>query len=327
MVNCNPETVSTDYDTSTRLYFEPLTVEDVLEVVDKENPRAVIVQLGGQTPLNLAAALAAAGVPIAGTTPAAIATAEDREQFSALCRQLGIAQPANGIARSLAEAEEVVDRIGLPVLVRPSYVLGGRAMRVLYGIEELAGYLRELTGPGLGVDLSVAPLLIDRFLESAIEVDVDAIYDGTELYVGGIMEHVEEAGVHSGDSACVVPPPTISESAQDAILRHTGALAKGLEVRGLINLQFAVRGEEVLVLEANPRGSRTVPFLSKATGVPMAGIATRVMLGESLAHLRAEGVLADPPVRTYVAVKEAVMPWDRFPGEDVVLGPEMRATG
>ncbi len=327
MINCNPETVSTDYDTSTRLYFEPLTVEDVLEVVEKEDPRAVIVQLGGQTPLNLAAALEAAGVPIAGTAPAAIARAEDREQFSALCTRLGIAQPPNGTARSLAEAEEVVDRIGLPVLVRPSYVLGGRAMRVLYGVEELADYLRELTGPGMGVDLSEAPVLIDRFLESAIEVDVDAIYDGHELYVGGIMEHVEEAGVHSGDSACVVPPPTISDDAQQTILRHTAELAEGLEVRGLINLQFAVRGSEVFVLEANPRGSRTVPFLSKATGVPMAGIATRVMLGESLAELRGAGVLADPPVRSFVAVKEAVMPWDRFPGEDVVLGPEMRATG
>jgi len=327
MINCNPETVSTDYDTSTRLYFEPLTVEDVLEVVAKEDPRAVIVQLGGQTPLNLAAALEAAGVPIAGTAPAAIAMAEDREQFSALCRELGIAQPPHGTARSLVEAERVIDRIGLPVLVRPSYVLGGRAMRVLYGIEELAGYLRELTGPGMGIDLSIAPVLIDRFLESAIEVDIDAIYDGKDLYVGGIMEHVEEAGVHSGDSACVVPPPTISAAAQEAILQHTAQLARGLEVRGLINLQFAVRGDEVLVLEANPRASRTVPFLSKATGVPMAGIATRVMLGETLEDLRRAGVLIDPPARSYVAVKEAIMPWDRFPREDVVLGPEMRATG
>jgi len=327
MVNCNPETVSTDYDTSTRLYFEPLTVEDVLEVVDKEQPRAVIVQLGGQTPLNLASALQEAGVPIAGTAPAAIEMAEDREQFSALCRRLGIAQPPHGTARSLAEAEEVVDRIGLPVLVRPSFVLGGRAMRVLYGVEELAGYLAELTGPGLAVNLSEAPVLIDRFLESAVEVDVDAIYDGHELYVGGIMEHVEEAGVHSGDSACVVPPPTISREAQKVILQHTADLAAGLGVRGLINLQFAVRGDEVLVLEANPRGSRTVPFLSKATGIPLAGIATRVMLGESLADLRRQGVLIDPPAREYVAVKEAVMPWNRFPAEDVVLGPEMRATG
>ncbi len=328
MVNCNPETVSTDYDTSTRLYFEPLTVEDVLAVVENEQPLAVIVQLGGQTPLNLAAALEQAGVPIAGTSPAAIAKAEDRRQFSELCSRLGIAQPPHGAARSLAEAEEVVDRIGLPVLVRPSFVLGGRSMRVLYGIEELAGYVRELTGPGAEIDLSAAPLLIDRFLESAVEVDVDAIYDGHELYVGGIMEHVEEAGVHSGDSACVVPPPTVSAHAQALILRYTEQLAEGLDVRGLINLQFAVRGDEVFVLEANPRGSRTVPFLSKATGVPMAGIATRVMLGETLDQLRRAGALpARPPVKPYVSVKEAVMPWDRFPGEDVVLGPEMRATG
>ena len=327
MVNCNPETVSTDYDTSTRLYFEPLTVEDVLAVIEKEQPRAVIVQLGGQTPLNLAADLAAAGVPIAGTAPASIAMAEDREQFSALCRELGIGQPSHGTARSLAEAEEVVDRIGLPVLVRPSFVLGGRAMRVLYGIEELAGYIAELAASNGGTDLRQAPLLIDRFLESAIEVDVDAIYDGAELFVGGIMEHVEEAGVHSGDSACVVPPPTISESAQETILAYTAQLAAGLSVRGLINLQFAVRGDEVLVLEANPRGSRTVPFLSKATGVPLAGIATRVMLGETLAGLRRDGLLTDPGSLRHVAVKEAVMPWDRFPAEDVVLGPEMRATG
>jgi carbamoyl-phosphate synthase large subunit len=325
MINCNPETVSTDYDTSTRLYFEPLTVEDVMEVVAKEQPRAVIVQLGGQTPLNLASALEEAGVPIAGTSPAAIAMAEDREQFSALCSRLGIPQPPHGTARSAAEAEEVVDRIGLPVLVRPSYVLGGRDMRVLYGIEELAGYVAGLTASG--VVLAEAPLLIDRFLESAVEADVDAIYDGDELIVGGIMEHVEEAGVHSGDSACIVPPPTISKAAQEKILRYTADLADGLDVRGLINLQFAVRGDEVFVLEANPRGSRTVPFISKATGVPLAGIATRVMLGETLADLRRQGLRVDPVPREYVAVKEAVMPWDRFPGEDVVLGPEMRATG
>ncbi|MGI9647404.1 MAG: carbamoyl-phosphate synthase large subunit, partial [Acidimicrobiia bacterium] len=325
MINCNPETVSTDYDTSTRLYFEPLTVEDVLEVVEREQPRAVIVQLGGQTPLNLASALEEAGVPIAGTAPASIAMAEDREQFSALCSRLGIPQPPHGTARSALEAEDVVDRIGLPVLVRPSYVLGGRAMRVLYGVEELAGYVAELVASG--VDLAEAPLLIDRFLESAVEADVDAIYDGRELIIGGIMEHVEEAGVHSGDSACVVPPPTISAGAQEDILRYTADLAAGLEVRGLINLQFAVRGDEVFVLEANPRGSRTVPFISKATGIPLAGIATRVMLGETLADLRRQGVPVDSTPQQFVAVKEAVMPWDRFPGEDVVLGPEMRATG
>ena len=329
MVNCNLETVSTDYDTSDRLYFEPLTVEDVLAIVDKEQPQAVIVQLGGQTPLSLAHKLQEAGVPIAGTSPDAIDVAEDRERFSALCRRLDIRQPSHGIARSVAEAQEVVDRIGLPVLVRPSYVLGGRAMRILYAVEEISEYLRNLYGavPGAEVDLSESPLLIDRFLEAATEVDVDAIYDGAELYVGGVMEHVEQAGVHSGDSACVVPPPTLSQPAHDLILEYTRRLAGGLGVRGLINIQFAVRDDEVFVLEANPRASRTVPFISKATGVQLAKIATRVMMGESLAELRREGVLAPKGAARYVAVKEAVMPWARFPGEDTVLGPEMRATG
>jgi carbamoyl-phosphate synthase large subunit len=329
MVNCNPETVSTDYDTSDRLYFEPLTVEDVLAIVAKEQPLAVIVQLGGQTPLSLAHELQEAGVPIAGTSPESIDIAEDRERFSALCVAEGIPQPPHGIARSVPEAEEVVDTIGLPVLVRPSYVLGGRAMRILYAVEELSTYLRDLYGlvPGGEVDLSEAPLLIDRFLEAATEVDVDAIYDGTELFVGGVMEHVEQAGVHSGDSACVVPPPTLSDQAADLILEYTHRLARGLDVRGLINIQFAVRGDEVFVLEANPRASRTVPFISKATGVPLAKIATRVMMGETLAELRDKGVLVPKQGADYVSVKEAVLPWSRFPGEDTVLGPEMRATG
>ncbi|MEX1287352.1 MAG: carbamoyl-phosphate synthase large subunit [Acidimicrobiia bacterium] len=328
MVNCNPETVSTDYDTSDRLYFEPLTVEDVLAIVEAERPEAVIVQLGGQTPLNLARDLEARGVPIAGTSPASIDVAEDRERFSALCRELGIRQPAHGIATSPGEAEDVVDRIGLPVLVRPSYVLGGRAMRVIYSYEELSDYLDEMYGePGdEHLDLASAPLLIDRFLEAATEVDVDAVHDGTELLVGGIMEHVEEAGVHSGDSACITPPPTLSPRAEATIRQATADLAAALGVRGLINLQFAVKGDDVYLLEANPRGSRTVPFISKATGVPLAKVAARVMLGASLADLREAGVYRERP-QTFTAVKEAVHPWSRFPDEDIILGPEMRATG
>ena len=330
MVNCNPETVSTDYDTSTRLYFEPLTVEDVLAVVEAEQPQAVIVQLGGQTPLGLAHALEAAGVTVAGTAPDAIDVAEDRERFSTLCRELGIAQPPHGTATSVAEALGIIDEIGLPAMVRPSYVLGGRAMRIIYSVEELSAYLSELYGaiPGGEVDLSESPLLIDRFLESAIEVDVDAVYDGRELFVGGIMEHVEEAGVHSGDSACVVPPPTLSDEVVEGVIASTAKLASGLGVEGLLNIQFAIRGEHVYLLEANPRASRTVPFISKATGVPLAKVATRVMMGESLASLRDADVIPDTPASLpYTAVKEAVLPWRRFPDEDTLLGPEMRATG
>jgi carbamoyl-phosphate synthase large subunit len=327
MVNCNPETVSTDYDTSDRLYFEPLTVEDVLSVVDAERPEAVIVQLGGQTPLNLARALAEAGVPIAGTSPDSIDLAEDREQFSALCHELGIKQPPNGIAQGRLDAEEVVDRVGLPVVIRPSYVLGGRKMRVLYSYDELTEYLDDLYGDMGERDITEVPLLIDRFLESAVEVDVDALFDGQELLVGGIMEHVEEAGVHSGDSACVVPPPTLSEAAKKTILSHTEELARAMKVKGLINIQFAVKGDEVYIIEANPRGSRTVPFISKASGVPLAKAAARVMLGATLEELRAEGLLIDRAETDFTAVKEAVLPWDRFPEEDSVLGPEMRATG
>jgi carbamoyl-phosphate synthase large subunit len=328
MVNCNPETVSTDYDTSDRLYFEPLTVEDVLAVVEAERPEAVIVQLGGQTPLNLAKALADAGVPIAGTSPGSIALAEDREQFSDLCRELGIKQPPNGIARGRLDAEEVVERVGLPVVIRPSFVLGGRKMRVLYTYDELTEYLEDLYGDLSERDITEVPLLIDRFLESAVEVDVDALFDGSELLVGGIMEHVEEAGVHSGDSACVVPPPTLSDTAKKTILANTEELARAMEVRGLINIQFAVRGDEVYIIEANPRGSRTVPFISKASGIPLAKAAARVMMGATLAGLRQEGMINARPAETnFTAVKEAVLPWDRFPEEDSVLGPEMRATG
>jgi carbamoyl-phosphate synthase large subunit len=327
MMNCNPETVSTDYDTSARLYFEPLTVEDVLAVVDAERPEAVVVQLGGQTPLNLAAALADAGVPIAGTSPDSIDLAEDRERFSALCRRLGILQPPNGIATGRLAAQEVVDRVGLPVVVRPSYVLGGRGMRIIYSFDELTTYLEGLYGDVAGRRFAEVPLLIDRFLESAVEVDVDALYDGEELLVGGVMEHVEEAGVHSGDSACVIPPPTLSEAAMATMLEHTRDLAREMSVRGLMNVQFAVRGDEVYIIEANPRASRTVPFVSKASGVPLAKAAARVMMGSSIADLRSEGLLSDRSDMSFVAVKEAVLPWGHFPEQDSVLGPEMRATG
>jgi carbamoyl-phosphate synthase large subunit len=326
MINCNPETVSTDYDTSDRLYFEPLTIEDVLGVIDAEKPEAVVVQLGGQTPLNLAEELERAGVPIAGTSPASIALAEDREQFAEICRNLGLSQPAAGTASSAAEAQEVVDQIGLPVMVRPSFVLGGRKMKVVYSLEELGEYVHAIYGEA-DPEVTSNPLLLDRFLESAIEVDVDAVFDGSELLVGGVMEHVEEAGVHSGDSGCVTPPPTISEEAMKEILRGTNELARALEVQGLINIQFAVKGDEVYVLEANPRGSRTVPFISKAKDISLARIAARVMLGATIAELRAEGMVAERPSESFVAVKDAVLPWDRFPEEDNVLGPEMKATG
>jgi carbamoyl-phosphate synthase large subunit len=330
MINCNPETVSTDYDTSARLYFEPLTAEDVLAVLDVEQPAAVIVQLGGQTPLGLAHAIEDAGWVIAGTRPDAIDAAEDRSRFSALCRSLGIPQPAHGTAVSVEGAVAVVERIGMPALVRPSYVLGGRAMRLIYATEELIEYLSELyaAAPGGEVDLAASPLLIDRFLESAIEVDVDAVFDGEELFIGGIMEHVQEAGIHSGDSACVVPPQTLSGEVTSLIETYTDLLARGLGVRGLLNVQFAVQGEDVYVIEANPRASRTVPFISKAIGVPLAKVATRVMMGESLDRLRAAGVVPPGSVdMPYTAVKEPVLPWRRFPDEDTILGPEMRATG
>jgi carbamoyl-phosphate synthase large subunit len=327
MVNCNPETVSTDYDTSDRLYFEPLTAEDVLAVIEVEKPEAVIVQLGGQTPLNLAEELAAAGVPIAGTSPSSIALAEDREQFGEICRNLGLRQPPAGTATSAAEADDVVDQIGLPVMVRPSFVLGGRKMKVIYSLEELGTYVREIYGEG-DPEVVGNPILIDRFLESAIEVDVDAVFDGKELLIGGVMEHVEEAGIHSGDSGCVTPPPTISGEANKEILNATRELAAALRVQGLINIQFAVKGDDVYVLEVNPRGSRTVPFISKAKGIPLAQIAARVMMGSSIEELRNEGLVpAADSAPDFVAVKDAVLPWDRFPEEDSVLGPEMKATG
>ena len=327
MVNCNPETVSTDYDTSHRLYFEPLTVEDVLDIVAAERPEGVIVQFGGQTPLNLARRLAEAGTPIAGTSPASIDLAEDRERFSKLCKRLGILQPRHGLARSRSEARQVATDMGFPVVARPSFVLGGRKMQVLSAREDLEVYLDEVYGSVDEADLAAAPLLIDSFLESAIEVDVDAVYDGEELLMGGIMEHVEEAGVHSGDSACITPPRTLSPASEDAIRRMTASLAEALQVRGLINVQYAVQGEDVYLLEANPRASRTVPFISKIRGLPLAKLAARVMMGSSLQQLRAEGLYSDGASPQIVGVKEAVLPWDRFAGSHPVLGPEMRATG
>jgi carbamoyl-phosphate synthase large subunit len=330
MVNCNPETVSTDYDTSDRLYFEPLTHEDVLNVIDAEQPVAVIVSLGGQTPLKLAAQLPRELV--AGTSPTSIDLAEDRERWNALCARLEIPQPAGGTAATVDAALAVTSRIGYPALVRPSYVLGGRAMEIVYDDEGLRRAMAELAGFGsLGKEGGLSaerPVLIDRFLEDAIEVDVDAIRDATgEVVIGGVMEHVEEAGVHSGDSACVIPPPTLSASVVDVIEGYTRAIADALDVRGLLNVQYAVKAGQVFVIEANPRASRTVPFVAKATGVSLAKVAARVMLGATLAKLREEGVLRPPVEGGHVSVKEAVLPFNRFPDVDTVLGPEMRATG
>ena len=327
MVNCNPETVSTDYDTSDRLYFEPLTVEDVLDVVAAEKPVGVIVQFGGQTPLNLAHRLAEAGTPIAGTSPASIDLAEDRERFSMLCKRLGILQPRHGLARSRSQAMQVAADMGFPVVARPSFVLGGRRMQVLRDPEELERYLDEVYGNIDEADLAGAPLLIDSFLKAAIEIDVDAVYDGEELLMGGIMEHVEEAGVHSGDSACITPPRTLSPAAREDIHEMTASLAEALGVRGLINIQYAVQGEDVYLLEANPRASRTIPFISKVRGLPLAKLAARVMMGATLQELRSEGMYREDQEQKMVGVKEAVLPWDRFPSSHPVLGPEMRSTG
>lgn len=345
MVNCNPETVSTDYDTSDRLYFEPLTFEDVLEVYQAElavGPVAgVIVQLGGQTPLALAQRLEDAGLPILGTPPAAIDAAEDRGAFGRVLEAAGLPAPAFGTARTLPEATEIARRIGYPVLVRPSYVLGGRGMEIVYSDGQLAGYVERAIGAARalsGPTAEIPPLLIDRFLDDAIELDVDALYDGTELYLGGVMEHIEEAGIHSGDSACALPPVTVSRAELDRIRVSTEAIAAGVGVRGLLNVQFALVSDVLYVLEANPRASRTVPFVAKATGVPLAKAAALLMAGRSIAQLRADGVL--PPegdggtlsMDAPVAVKEAVLPFKRFRTAagavvDTVLGPEMRSTG
>jgi carbamoyl-phosphate synthase large subunit len=330
MINCNPETVSTDYDTSDRLYFEPLTYEDVLNVIEAEQPQGVIVSLGGQTPLKLAGRLDPALV--LGTSPESIDLAEDRERWNALCARLEIPQPAGGTATTIDEALAIVGRIGYPALVRPSYVLGGRAMSIVYDEEGLRAAMRELAGFGsLGREgglSSERPVLVDRFLEDAIEVDVDAVRDATgEVVIGGVMEHVEEAGVHSGDSACVIPPPTLPQSVIDVIEGYTCSIAAALEVRGLVNVQYAVKQNQVFVIEANPRASRTVPFVAKATGVPLAKVAARIMVGATLAELRDEGLLRPPATGGHVSVKEAVLPFNRFPDVDTLLGPEMRSTG
>ncbi len=335
MVNCNPETVSTDYDTSDRLYFEPITYEDVMNVVEVESGSGgslvgIVVSLGGQTPLKLADRLPAE--LILGTTPASIDAAEDRNQWADVCDRLGIPQPAGGTAVTVEEAIEVAAQVGYPALVRPSYVLGGRAMELVYSDEELASAMKALGETGsLGREGGLSaerPVLIDRFLESAIEVDVDAVRDGAgETIIGGVMEHVEEAGVHSGDSACVLPPPTLDAATVALLSDHTTRIADELEVVGLINVQYAVKDGEVFVIEANPRASRTVPFVSKATGRPLAKIASRVMTGSTLAELRAEGLLAAEPIADSWSVKEAVLPFIRFPESDALLGPEMRSTG
>ncbi|GAB6035956.1 carbamoyl-phosphate synthase large subunit [Fundidesulfovibrio butyratiphilus] len=318
MVNSNPETVSTDYDTSDRLYFEPLTFEDVMNILEHENPMGVVVQFGGQTPLNLAVPLMRAGVPILGTSPDAIDRAEDRERFQALLNKLDLRQPPNGTAFSVEEAKAAAARITYPVVVRPSYVLGGRAMEVVYDEEGLADYFKRSV-----VVTPQHPILIDKFLENATEVDVDALCDGTDTYVAGIMEHIEEAGIHSGDSACVLPPHTLDPAVIADIERQTKALAEELGVIGLMNIQFAVKDGVVFILEVNPRASRTAPFVSKATGVPLAKLATKIMMGAKLKDL-------DPWSKRksgYLAVKESVFPFNRFPGVDVLLGPEMRSTG
>jgi carbamoyl-phosphate synthase large subunit len=341
MINCNPETVSTDYDTADRLYFEPLTFEDVLEVyyAEQESGRGgpgvvgVIVQLGGQTPLRLAQRLADAGVPIVGTSPEAIDLAEDRGAFGDVLTTAGLPAPRYGTATTFEQAKRIAADIGYPVLVRPSYVLGGRGMEIVYDEETLRGYITRAT------QLSPEhPVLVDRFLEDAIEIDVDALCDGTEVYIGGIMEHIEEAGIHSGDSACALPPVTLGRSDIEKVRRATESIAHGVGVVGLLNVQFALKDDVLYVLEANPRASRTVPFVSKATAVPLAKACARVMLGASIAELRSEGLLsangdgATVGPQAPIAVKEAVLPFHRFrradgSGIDSLLGPEMKSTG
>jgi carbamoyl-phosphate synthase large subunit len=318
MINCNPETVSTDYDISDRLYFEPLTLEDVLEIVACEQPLGVIVQFGGQTPLNLAIPLQKAGVNILGTSPQSIDRAEDRKRFSQLINKLKLRQPPNGTAKSPDEALRIATRLGYPVLVRPSYVLGGRAMEIVYGPEDLKEYMTRAV-----MASPQRPVLVDKFLEDAAEIDVDAVCDGERTIIAGVMEHIEEAGIHSGDSCCALPPFTLAGTIVQEIEESTRAMAEELQVRGLINVQYALRGETLYVLEVNPRASRTVPFVAKATGIAWAGVATKVIMGRRLADL---GITEE--VRpTHSAVKAPVFPWSRFPGVDPVLGPEMKSTG
>ena len=318
MVNCNPETVSTDYDTSDRLYFEPLTLENVLEIINIENPFGVIVQYGGQTPLKLARDLEKEGVPIIGTSPDSIDLAEDRERFQKLLNDLNLRQPPNGTVRNIQQAVKVANKIGFPLVVRPSYVLGGRAMEIVYSENDLRDYMEK------AVEVSnSSPVLLDRFLNDATEVDVDAISDGNDVFIAGIMEHIEQAGVHSGDSACSLPPFSLSESIQNQLASQVSLMAKGLNVIGLMNTQFAIQGEDIYVLEVNPRASRTVPFVSKATGIPIAKIAVNCMVGNSLAS---QGIV-DTPRPDYYCVKESVFPFIKFPGVDPLLGPEMKSTG
>jgi len=318
MINCNPETVSTDYDTSDRLYFEPLTYEDVLEIIDLEKPMGVIVQFGGQTPLNLARALEAAGVPIIGTTPDSIDLAEDRERFQQMIQQLELLQPPNQIAFDVESSAQLADKVGFPLVVRPSYVLGGRAMEIVYDQDDLARYMKEAVKVSRD-----SPLLLDRFLDEAVEVDVDAICDGENVLIGGLMEHIEQAGVHSGDSACSLPPYTLSAEIQQRLCEQVGAMARALKVIGLMNTQFAIKGDDIYILEVNPRASRTVPFVSKATGAPLAKIAARCMVGQSLEQ---QGRTLQV-VPEFVSVKESVFPFAKFQGVDPILGPEMKSTG
>jgi len=318
MVNCNPETVSTDYDTADRLYFEPLTIEDVLNIIETEKPEGVIVQFGGQTPLKLAVPLEREGVTILGTSPDSIDRAEDRKRFKELLHKLNLKQADSDTAMSVEEALSAAERIGYPVMVRPSYVLGGRAMEIVYDKKSLNEYMKRAVKAS-----PKHPVLVDKYLEDAIEVDVDAISDGIDVVIGGVMEHIEEAGIHSGDSACSLPPHSLSKEVVRDIERQTKALAKELNVIGLMNVQFAVKTQDIYILEVNPRGSRTVPFVGKATGVPLAKLAAKVMVGKTLKEL---GFTQEKRIK-HIAVKEAVFPFDRFHGVDTILGPEMKSTG